>query len=85
MAEAIYNRIKSSRNSNFNLFIFPHMYIRSPRVRPFSRGDMPYSLHAKSIFIKYKNGGGAVGLTSSNLATRDMVKDEMMLLVEGMK
>jgi phosphatidylserine/phosphatidylglycerophosphate/cardiolipin synthase-like enzyme len=83
MAEAIYNRIKSSRNSNFNLFIFPHMYIRSPRVRPFSRGDMPYSLHAKSIFIKYKNGGGAVGLTSSNLATRDMVKDEMMLLVEG--
>lgn len=85
IAERIYKRIKEKNSENFRLYIFPHMYIRSQRVKPFSRGNMPYSLHVKTIYIKYKDGSGVTGLTSSNLAARDMIKDEVMLLVEENK
>lgn len=83
LAEKLYRGVKNSPVDYFTLHIFPHMYIRSPRVRPFSRGRMPYSLHGKSFYIKYKTGGGAMGLTSSNLAARDLVKDELMVVSEN--
>lgn len=81
-AKRIYNRIRIRNDENFKLYIFPHMYIRSQRVKPFSRGNMPYSLHTKSVLIKFKDGTGVTGLTSSNLAARDLIKDEVMLLIE---
>lgn len=81
LAKAIYDEFDRDL-SNYKLFVFPHIYIRSSRVNPFSRGNLPYSLHIKSIYIEFKDGNGTVGLTSSNLAVRDLVKEEMMLLVE---
>ena len=83
LAKQIYDDAAKNHEENFKLFIFPHMYIRSARVQPFSRGNMPYSLHTKSIYIKFKDGRGTVGITSSNLAVRDMIKDELMFLIEN--
>jgi hypothetical protein len=82
-AKEVYDRIMTSNLPNFELYICPHMYIRSANVRPFSRGDMPYSLHAKTFLIKLKNGEGSIGLTSSNFAVRDAVKDELLLIIEN--
>ncbi len=67
--------------ANYNLCFFPHMYVRSAKVNPFSRGGMPYSLHAKSFMFTHKNGAVDIALSSSNFAVRDLVKDENMLLI----
>ena len=70
---------------NYKLYVFPHMYLRSSRVNAFSRGAMPYSLHAKSFYIKFKDGSGNVALTSSNLAVRDQVKSEILVIASDFK
>ncbi len=77
LAQPIYDDIKVNKNPNLNLYIFPHMYLRSSDVKPFSRGDMPYSLHCKTFRLKTKNGETYIGLTSSNLAVRDVQKIEI--------
>ncbi|MEH6770058.1 phospholipase D-like domain-containing protein [Maribacter arcticus] len=66
---------------NYKLHFFSHLYVRSPRVKKFSRGQFPYSLHIKSAYIKKKNGFLLI-LSSSNLAVRDLVKHESMLLIQ---
>jgi phosphatidylserine/phosphatidylglycerophosphate/cardiolipin synthase-like enzyme len=82
LAEKIYQQcIEASKIQNFNMYIFPHIFIRSSKVRPFSRGTLPYSLHTKSIVIDYDQSG-CIGLTSSNLATRDEIKDQVLVLKE---
>ncbi|MGP6147457.1 phospholipase D-like domain-containing protein [Jeotgalibaca sp. A122] len=83
VADAIYKDSINYTNPNFRMYIFPHMYIRSRKVKKFSRGNMPYSLHIKSFYIKFKNGSHAVALTSSNLAVRDKIKDELMIICEN--
>lgn len=83
LAKNVYSKFIKTYSSISKLYIFPHIYVRSPRIRPFSRGEMPYSLHTKSFYIKYNNGQGAVALTSSNLAGRDLVKDEVLVIIEG--
>ncbi len=85
LAENIYNDHIMHEYKNFNFYIFPHMYIRSSRVKPFSRGDMPYSLHIKSLYIEFKNKKNSVIITSSNLAVRDQIKDELMVITEDEK
>ncbi|WP_396632363.1 phospholipase D-like domain-containing protein [Maribacter sp. R86514] len=72
---------RTTSNENFNLYIFPHLYVRSARVKKFSRGTLPYSLHIKSAYIK-KKSGYIVLMSSSNLAVRDLVKNESMISVE---
>lgn len=67
---------------NYKLHIFPHIYLRSPRVKAFSRGSVPYSLHIKSMAIKFNDGSYAATLSSSNFAVRDMVKYEKMYIYE---
>ena len=66
----------------FSLYLFPHMFIRSPYIIKFARGNMPYSLHTKSFLIKLKNRIGTVGISSSNFAVRDLVKEENLLIIE---
>ncbi|RXJ49607.1 phospholipase D-like domain-containing protein [Gelidibacter gilvus] len=66
---------------NFNIYFFPHLYVRSPLVNKFSRGALPYSLHVKSAYIKKKTGSIIV-LSSSNLAVRDLVKYESMICIQ---
>lgn len=76
-AKQIYADIQKTNNPNLHLHIVPHMYLRSNRVRAFSRGNMPYSLHCKTFYVRYKNGNEFAGLTSSNMAVRDAPKIEM--------
>ena len=83
LARPIFGEFYKAPIGYFNLYLFPHLYIRSPKIKPFSRGKHPYSLHLKSFLFLYKNGGGAVGLSSSNLAVRDHVKEENLILVEN--
>ncbi|VAW20875.1 hypothetical protein MNBD_BACTEROID01-1566 [hydrothermal vent metagenome] len=82
LASIIYQDFMEKPLENYHLYLFPHTYIRSPRIKPFSRGKMPYSLHTKSFFIEFKNGDMVSGLTSSNLAMRDLVKHDTFLLRE---
>ena len=77
-AKKIYGDCFYSESSNFNLYIFPHIFVRSSRMKKFSRGNLPYSLHSKLFFIKSKNED-CLFLTSSNFAVRDLVKKEMMI------
>ncbi|HLK27293.1 MAG TPA: hypothetical protein VKT28_01835 [Puia sp.] len=67
---------------NFNLYFFPHLYVRSDRVKKFARGNMPYSLHSKSFLIKKKNGEMDICISSSNFAVRDLVKEENLLIIK---
>ncbi len=82
VAKRIYEDIIKLNSPQYKLFIFPHMYIRSKYVKPFSRGQMPYSLHSKLFLIEYTdNETATVGITSSNLAARDLVKNENLLIL----
>lgn len=85
LAEAIYSETVNQPIQNLTLHIFPHMYLRSKKVRAFSRGNMPYSLHCKTCLIKFNDGTYYVGLTSSNMAVRDAQKIELFHLstIEG--
>lgn len=84
LAEKVYDKCISISNElkNFEFYIFPHMYIRSNRVKKFSRGSLPYSLHLKSFIIEFNDGNGTIGLTSSNFATRDEIKDNILFLMD---
>jgi phosphatidylserine/phosphatidylglycerophosphate/cardiolipin synthase-like enzyme len=84
MARKVYAELtRNGCGGNYSLHIFPHMFVRSENVTPFSRGNMPYSLHVKSFLIEYKDGGGAVALSTSNLAFRDRMKNEAMAIIEN--
>lgn len=83
LAKDIYKTAETIENLKYKLYLFPHMYLRSERVIPFSRGAMPYSMHTKSFYFEYKNGGGIVGLMSSNIAVRDLSKFESLICFEG--
>lgn len=48
----------------------------------FSRGELPYSLHAKTFYIRMKDGSAKVAITSSNLAVRDAIKNEIMVIAD---
>ncbi len=73
--------LKSECYPNYNIYFFPHLYVRSRRVKKFSRGKLPYSMHLKAAYLKKKNGF-IIALSSSNLAVRDLVKYESMVVVE---
>ena len=82
LARKIYGEMyRSTSHENFNLFVFPHLYVRSARIKKFSRGSLPYSLHIKSAYIR-KKSGYIILLSSSNLAVRDLVKNESMICIE---
>ncbi len=85
LAKSVYDKmINTSKNcKDLNFYIFPHMFVRSSQVGNFARGKLPYSLHIKSLLFEYNNGSGAVALTSSNLACRDLTKDELLFTIEG--
>lgn len=76
-AEQIYQEAKKNRNPNLHFNIFPHLYLRSPRLKKFSRGLFPYSLHCKTLLLRLRNGESFIGITSSNLAVRDAQKIEL--------
>ncbi len=80
LAKEIYNDICVSNLSNFRFYIFPHLYIRSQNIKPFSRGSMPYSLHIKHFYAEMIDDQSIIGLSSSNLAGRDLAKEENLIL-----
>ncbi|MBN1820692.1 MAG: hypothetical protein JW833_08245 [Prolixibacteraceae bacterium] len=83
LAEKVYRSFITDPVKGYNLNIFPHAYIRSSRIKPFSRGKIPYSLHTKSLLIEMKNGSALVGLSSSNMAVRDLPKHDFFILKPG--
>jgi len=82
LAKSVYSQFATPGSENLSLYQFPHVYVRSERMRKFSRGNLPYSMHNKSIFIDYKNGDKHAIITSSNLAVRDECKHEAMILCD---
>jgi hypothetical protein len=78
LAKEVYDAVDNVK-TNFNLYIFDHIYLRSPKVRKFSRGAAPYSLHVKTFFVELTDSSSYNILTSSNLAVRDLVKEELLL------
>ncbi|MDD3041109.1 hypothetical protein [Bacteroides sp.] len=77
-AKLVYHDTRSYR-----LYTFDHTSIRSRYLKKFSRGDLPYSLHIKSMLVEFDGGGGALISSSSNFAVRDRIKLEHMDIVEG--
>lgn len=84
LAKEIYEDIEKLNSENYILRIFDHTCVRKSTVRyASSSGErLPYSLHNKSVYIKYKDGKTVTGLTSSDLALGYQPKAELMLLVE---
>lgn len=82
LAEEIYRDVLTGGHANLNFRVVPHMYLRSSRVKPFSRGNMPYSLHCKSLCIECNDNIFYAGITSSNLAVRDAGKIELSIFKE---
>ena len=85
IAQEIYNDFKNNAKENYHLNIFPHLYVRSKYMKGFSRGTLPYSLHIKSMYIEFNSGLGSNVLSSSNFASVDKIKEEIMVIVEGVK
>ncbi len=85
LAREIYGRHYTQSYENFSFLLFPHMYLRSENVKPFSRGNMPYSLHLKTILCIDINNRDDLVISSSNFAVRDLVKEENMLVVSDEK
>lgn len=79
IATGIYESFQS-KPENYNLFLFSHTYVRSPWIKSFSRGKIPYSLHIKSLLIEFNSGEFMSGLLSSNLAIRDTIKHDTFVL-----
>lgn len=81
LAKEIFSGHYRKQYTGYNLYFFPHLYLRSSKVKKFSRGNMPYSLHAKSFLFKHDNGRYDMAITSSNFAVRDLVKEENLLFI----
>lgn len=83
LADVVYGSFRPPhQDENYRLFVFPHTYIRSPLVKPFSRGVLPFSLHTKSFLVEMKNGKTLVGVSSSNLGMRDLPKHDFLVVRE---
>ena len=83
LAKDIFSEHYKLKNTDeFTIRFFPHLYVRSPYVKKFSRGKLPYSLHIKACYITMKDGFASI-LSSSNFAVRDLVKNESLLIVEN--
>src|SRR5690606_15000704 len=81
LAEEIFKDYYFNNYANYNIYFFNHIYVRSRYIKQFSKGDFPYSLHIKNGYIKKKDGYISL-LSSSNLAVRDKVKYESLLIIE---
>ncbi|PMO60341.1 hypothetical protein BCT06_12655 [Vibrio breoganii] len=84
-AERIYDNFRGEVTTNrfLDFYVFDHIYVRSPYVKRFSRGSMPFSLHTKNMFFKMKDGTSYSILTSSNLALRDLQKEELCIFIKN--
>lgn len=81
LAKGIFENLFHNKYDNYKLYFFPHIYLRSPNLKTFSRGNMPYSLHTKSFLFIHKNGSCDMALSSSNFAVRDLVKEENLFFI----
>lgn len=79
-AENLYKEIENNPLYGLNFYIFPHVYIRSSKVKKFSRGKMPCSLHIKSMYLDCGSNGYTI-LSTSNLAVCDYSKDDYMAIL----
>ncbi|WLR60174.1 phospholipase D-like domain-containing protein [Guptibacillus hwajinpoensis] len=75
-----YRRVFNRPNNNIEIKIFPHTY---RWFKPkYSRGDEPYSLHTKNIWLLDEDGKEKFICLSCNLAFADQQHSENMLVIE---
>lgn len=79
-AKPIYKKIYNGI-PNFSLCVFPHQYLWY-RVR-YAGGGLPYSLHAKVVFVDAGRRKKKCIITSCNFATSDPPHSENMLVMEN--
>jgi len=80
-AKIIYN---DSRERAGILRAYPEVLVRSAGMKRFSRGQLPYALHAKALYFesdRYEN----LFITSSNMAAQDETKIEIALHIQARK
>ena len=80
-AKIVYN---DSRERAGILKVHPEVLVRSAGMKRFSRGQLPYALHAKALYFesdKYEN----LLITSSNMAAQDEQKLEISLHIQTQK
>ncbi|MGR5364249.1 hypothetical protein ACPV54_25570 [Vibrio mediterranei] len=84
-AQRVYNNFSSESNTNkfLKFSVFEHIYVRSLNAKKFSKGNIPFSLNSKNIYLKMKNGSSYSILISSDLALRERKKEELCLFLEN--
>lgn len=82
LALEIFKDIYHNNYPNYNIYFYNHIYVRSKYLKKFSKGDLPYSLHIKNGYIKKKDDYISLW-SSSNLAVRDQIKYESLLVIEN--
>lgn len=79
-ARAIYADIAKGGTENFNLLIYPHMYVWYGAE--YAEGAASYSFHVKAGYVTYKDGSCKLILTSCNMAPGDPYHSEIAIIIE---
>jgi hypothetical protein len=80
-AKIIYS---DSREHTGILRAYPEVLVRSARMNRFSRGQLPYALHAKALYFESDRHENLF-VTSSNMAAQDDQKIEIALHIQARK
>ncbi len=79
VAKQIYDRIND--NPNFELEIFPHLYLWYGAL--YAGGGASYSFHVKAIFAKFPDSINKSILSSGNFMLADAFHSDNLLVLEG--
>jgi len=79
-AEQVYKSMLQAKDSNFDLLIYPHIYVW--HEAEYAEGGASYSFHVKAGYITYKDGSCKLILTSCNLSPGDPYHSEIAIVIE---
>jgi len=79
-AEQVYKGVLQAKDSNFDLLIYPHVYVWYEAE--YAEGGASYSFHVKAGYITYKDGSCKLILTSCNLSPKDPYHSEIAIVIE---
>ena len=79
VAKQIYKKVNNT--PNFELEIFPHLYVWYGAL--YAGGGASYSFHVKAIFAKFRNSINKSILSSGNFMLSDAFHSDNILVLEG--
>ena len=82
VAREVFGDLYKHPKENFDFRVFPHLAIHDHEGNPFLQGHQPYSLHLTAILLIYKQGGGAVLFSSSDLSVGKPLQEGHLILAE---